>query len=95
MHTHILSQTPIFHTTIFDRMKRSFSNVIACFYYMFTAATWRHINTLPFVCYAVYMDCMQIDSLVAAMVLKLFNQLGLKCDTNYTGKSINKSNLYM
>lgn len=50
---------------------------------------------MPFTCYAVYMDCMHVDSLVAAMVLKLLNKLELSCDTNYIVKKVNQSNLYM
>lgn len=68
---------------------------ICVFFFVSAAATWRHINNLPFVCYAVYMDCMEIDSVVGSMVLELFNQLGLKCETSYAGKSVNTPNLYM
>ncbi|XP_031638299.1 uncharacterized protein LOC116350597 [Contarinia nasturtii] len=58
-------------------------------------STWRHVHKLPFTCYTIYMDCVQVDSFVGSLVLKLFNRLGLKCDSNYVVKTVNKSNLYM
>lgn len=41
------------------------------------------------------MDCVQIDGVVAGLVLKLLNKLGLKCDSNYALKNVNTSNLYV
>lgn len=64
-------------------------------FYFFLVSTWRHINKLPFACFAVYMDCIQIDAVVGSVVLKLFNQLGLKCDTNYVLRNVKNSNLYI
>lgn len=38
---------------------------------------------------------MQIDAVVAALVLKLFNKLGLNSDSSYASKNVNTSNLYI
>lgn len=69
--------------------------LIAMYDFFCSVSTWRHIHNLPFVCYTVYMDCVQIDSFVASSILKLLNDLRLKCDTSYVVKTPNKSNLYM
>lgn len=65
------------------------------FYPPVSVSTWQQINGKPFTCYAVYMDCPQVDPFVAERCAKLFNRLGLKCDTNYVLKTVNKSNLYL
>lgn len=58
-------------------------------------STWRHIQNKPFACYAIYIDCPTVDSIVAGPILQLFNAVGLKSESKYVSSNVNESNLYM
>lgn len=62
---------------------------------LFLVSSWRLFNKKSFSCYAVYIDCPTIDSTVGTPILKLFTDLGIKCDSKYVFSYVNNSNLYI
>lgn len=64
-------------------------------FHLSAVSTWRYRGKLPFRCYAIYIDCPAVDSVVAKPILQLFRKCDLTTTSSYVFKNINNSNLYI
>lgn len=61
----------------------------------FTVSTYCHMSELPVYCFAIYIDCPTIDSVVSPLIIRLFKGIGLDTEPVYVFKNLSSSNLYI